>query len=309
MVTHRGKIKDIEAFQVGVDSVPSWLEDLVTNELAEIFYTTPPEIDYIETVQFENGTATANPGDYIINDADPFSISPSHTLVLTEEEFEWLYQPVNLSREGRLDNVAFSGDYDDLSDKPTIPAAQVNSDWNSVSGVSQILNKPTINSGTVTSVTAGTGLSGGTITSSGTISMPNTGTAGTYRTVTTDAQGRITSGSNPSFSNNVSRTLNSNYTISASLNARVNYSINITWNVLINTFAGAAFLEYSTNSGSSWITVNQCGRSQAANLTSNGTDDLNLTGEIPANALVRIRTTATNCTVTYNSSGSQEVTY
>lgn len=40
--------------------------------------------------------------------------------------------------------VAFSGDYDDLTDKPTIPAAQVNSDWNAVSGVAQILNKPTL---------------------------------------------------------------------------------------------------------------------------------------------------------------------
>ena len=38
--------------------------------------------------------------------------------------------------------VATSGDYDDLTNKPTIPAAQVNSDWNSNSGVSQILNKP-----------------------------------------------------------------------------------------------------------------------------------------------------------------------
>ena len=38
--------------------------------------------------------------------------------------------------------VATSGDYDDLINKPTIPAAQVNSDWNSNSGVSQILNKP-----------------------------------------------------------------------------------------------------------------------------------------------------------------------
>jgi len=51
----------------------------------------------------------------------------------------------------------------------------------------------------VTSVTAGTGLSGGTITGTGTISMPNTGTAGTYGSstqvavITTDAQGRITS--------------------------------------------------------------------------------------------------------------------
>lgn len=48
--------------------------------------------------------------------------------------------------------------------------------------------------GTVTSVTAGTGLSGGTITGTGTISLPNTGTAGTYTKLTTDAQGRVSSG-------------------------------------------------------------------------------------------------------------------
>ncbi len=51
--------------------------------------------------------------------------------------------------------------------------------------------------GTVTSVTTGAGLSGGPITSSGTISMPNVGTAGTYGDAThytgftTDAQGRV----------------------------------------------------------------------------------------------------------------------
>ena len=38
----------------------------------------------------------------------------------------------------------FSGSYNDLTDKPTIPAAQVNADWNATSGVAQILNKPTI---------------------------------------------------------------------------------------------------------------------------------------------------------------------
>ena len=43
--------------------------------------------------------------------------------------------------------VATSGSYTDLSNKPTIPAAQVNSDWNASSGVAQILNKPTIPSG------------------------------------------------------------------------------------------------------------------------------------------------------------------
>jgi len=40
--------------------------------------------------------------------------------------------------------VATSGSYNDLSNKPTIPDAQVNADWNATSGVSRILNKPTI---------------------------------------------------------------------------------------------------------------------------------------------------------------------
>lgn len=56
----------------------------------------------------------------------------------------------------------------------------------------------TTNTGTVTSITAGAGLSGGVITSAGTVSMPNTGTADTYGSgagcvvITTDAQGRVT---------------------------------------------------------------------------------------------------------------------
>lgn len=41
-----------------------------------------------------------------------------------------------------LATVATSGSYNDLSNKPTIPAAQVNSDWNASSGVAEILNKP-----------------------------------------------------------------------------------------------------------------------------------------------------------------------
>ena len=43
-----------------------------------------------------------------------------------------------------LTRVAFTADYDDLINTPTIPAAQVNADWNATSGVAQILNKPTI---------------------------------------------------------------------------------------------------------------------------------------------------------------------
>lgn len=43
-----------------------------------------------------------------------------------------------------LATVATSGDYGDLINKPTIPAAQVNSDWDAASGVAQILNKPSL---------------------------------------------------------------------------------------------------------------------------------------------------------------------
>ena len=43
-----------------------------------------------------------------------------------------------------LATVATTGDYDDLINKPTIPAAQVNSDWNAESGVAEILNKPAL---------------------------------------------------------------------------------------------------------------------------------------------------------------------
>ena len=50
----------------------------------------------------------------------------------------------NIANKPDFATVATSGSYDDLNNKPTIPAAQVNSDWNASSGVSQILNKPTL---------------------------------------------------------------------------------------------------------------------------------------------------------------------
>ena len=43
-----------------------------------------------------------------------------------------------------LATVSTTGSYDDLTNKPTIPAAQVQSDWNATSGMGVILNKPTI---------------------------------------------------------------------------------------------------------------------------------------------------------------------
>jgi hypothetical protein len=77
-----------------------------------------------------------------------------------------------------LGATAFSNDYGDLDNLPTIPAAQVNSDWNSVSGVSEILNKPTIPSiaglvpDTRTISTTAPITGGGDLTANRTLSIP-----------------------------------------------------------------------------------------------------------------------------------------
>jgi hypothetical protein len=76
-----------------------------------------------------------------------------------------------------------------ILNKPTIPPAQVNSDWNAVSGVAEILNKPTIPvlpATIVESVSTAGLISGGTITTSGTITTAMT---------TNKLVGRATAGS------------------------------------------------------------------------------------------------------------------
>lgn len=66
-------------------------------------------------------------------------------------ESDLLYKPLSwfpswsdVTSKPTFASVATSGDYNDLINLPSIPAAQVNSDWSAASGVSEILNKPTI---------------------------------------------------------------------------------------------------------------------------------------------------------------------
>jgi hypothetical protein len=68
-----------------------------------------------------------------------------------------------------------------------------------VNGSNQLMFNGTIlvtgsSSGAVTSITAGTGLTGGIITNTGTIALATIGTAGTYFSVTTDSFGRVITG-------------------------------------------------------------------------------------------------------------------
>lgn len=55
-----------------------------------------------------------------------------------------IYGDYSISQIKSAATVAKTGSYNDLINKPTIPSAQVNSDWNASSGDAQILNKPTI---------------------------------------------------------------------------------------------------------------------------------------------------------------------
>lgn len=150
-----------------------------------------------------------------------------------------------------------------------------------------------VGTGTVTSITAGTGLSGGTITTSGTISLPNTGTAGIYNTVITDAQGRVTSGftATPSV---VTRPINStSFQVSTTQASRVKYTITHTIGLTLVLSSGSSmvYLEISPNN-STWTLVDQAGlsRSLAVAVVINDTMTNNVSAEVPAGYYVRIRT-------------------
>ena len=91
------------------------------------------------------GGATALSG---LTDVDLTStIAAGQSLIYDDTNSKWInsYPDYsNINNKPNLATVATSGSYADLSNTPTIPAAQVNSDWNSSSGVSEILNKPTL---------------------------------------------------------------------------------------------------------------------------------------------------------------------
>jgi hypothetical protein len=81
--------------------------------------------------------------------------------------------------------VATSGAYADLSGKPTIPAAQVQSDWNAISGMGQILNKPTLGGAALLNV--------GTVI--GTVAAGDDSRMANARTPTSHASTHVTGGS------------------------------------------------------------------------------------------------------------------
>lgn len=97
--------------------------------------------------------------------------------------------------------------------------------------------------------------------------------------------------------NNVARSLNSSYTISSTRDAQVSYSVSlsVTNPLLAGSSTASAFLEYSTDGGTTWITVAQAVNQSSVGLSVTVAITLPntqvLSGVIPANALARIRST------------------
>jgi hypothetical protein len=91
--------------------------------------------------------ATGNPyviGDRVWYNGNVYRCIATNDALLPTNTLYWTLVGVGYRlRQTPVDWNATSGDYQILN-KPTIPAAQVNSDWNAVSGVAEILNKPTI---------------------------------------------------------------------------------------------------------------------------------------------------------------------
>ena len=140
---------------------------------------------------------------------------------------------------------------------PTAPTAG-SSDNSTQIATTAFVKAQGYGTGTVTSVTVGSGLSGGTITTTGTISLPTTGvTAGTYGstssapTITVDSYGRITAASSSTITPATIGAAASSITITAG--SGLSGGGDLTANRTIALASQAAFTILSNNSSASAV--------------------------------------------------------
>ena len=190
--------------------------------------------------------------------------------------------------------------------------------YNSSTGVLNIPNYAP-GTGTVTGVTAGSGLSGGTFTTSGTISMPAVGSPGTYASVTTDAQGRVTAGNAISINDAPARALvtaatSTGFQVSASRVAHVCYEGSFsTTSTIGGPSSATVFLETSdTNSATpgDWTVKAQQTYSNtitlAVVLNQVQGNNWSMCRYVPAGKFVRLRTGNVSGTASATINASQQ---
>jgi len=154
------------------------------------------------------------------------------------------------------------------------------------------------------------------ITNGNSVTLPvaNNYTAGNGIVITGTAPNLTISVVQPTVTPVISKLLNSNFTISTTKPAIVSYAVSctVTNPLLIGTSTATAYLEYSLNGGTTWLTPSQSGNSSGVGVTVaiqlTNTQTGTLTGVIPANALVRIRTATTGTASVAYVTGT-EITY
>lgn len=140
-----------------------------------------------------------------------------------------------------------SNDWNDIINKPTIPDEQVNSDWSSTSGKSEILNKPNLNDFLVsTDIVAGTNITLAVVGK--TVTISSSGGGGGTSSFNVDSNFNILGGVNYSVSGYANTLLttdnNPGNTINGQDNILIGYKIgqalfaNNQSNILIGNYSG-----------------------------------------------------------------------
>lgn len=214
--------------------------------------------------------------------------------------------------------AGYSGSYSDLSSKPTIPAAQVNADWNAVSGVAQISNKPTTLAGFgITDSVTAAALSS-TLSGYATTSALTSGLAAKFDTPAgTTAQyvrGNGTLATLPvvaarSFSN-PTRAFNTAVQLSATRDVKVTYYVDIrVQSLLLGNARGNVFLDYADDTGmaTNLVTMGPATSSISGVLSLDNISTVTLSAIIPAGKYSRIRTAVASGTASFTMQPGQEV--
>lgn len=136
----------------GIADIDDAIENEVARQISEESLVTQSDLseaiaDFATVNQLDTGlaTVTAAKQDKLVNQLNIKSVNGqsllgSGDMQVSADSVAW----DNVTDKPEFAEVATSGSYNDLTNKPTIPAAQVNADWNAESGVAQILNKPSL---------------------------------------------------------------------------------------------------------------------------------------------------------------------